>query len=445
MLCRLCPWPFVLALLSLTTLVPTGWADAPLSLEEHFAPGTLHRVSVRVELAGTLTLPPAKAETAGKVLKVSGKSAIDYEERVLSVAARGQVDRTIRRYLQMDFERKVGEQVQQGQLRPAVQRLVILRHQQMEVPFSPDGPLTWGEIDLVRTDVFTPALVGLLPERPVRLEERWSAATTAIQELTDFEEISEGALICRLEQEVTLAGRKHLRISFRGTITGVGQDGRSRQELDGYFYFDLAAQSISYLSMRGVHSLLEKDGSVGGQVEGTFVLTRQPLQSASGLSDDALRRLKLEPDDTNTLLLYDNPVLGLRFLHPRRWHVAGMKGTQLGLDEKGGSGILLTVEPLTHLPTGAQFLQESQQWLKQQKAVVQRVEPLRTIRQAPLIESFALDVAVSGQQFRMYYFVVRQESGGVVVAARLLPQELAQLQREVLALTESLQVRRKMP
>ena len=34
-------------------------------------------------------------------------------------------------------------------------------------PFSPDGPLTWGEIDVVRTDVFNPAAIpGLLPPGP---------------------------------------------------------------------------------------------------------------------------------------------------------------------------------------------------------------------------------------------------------------------------------------
>src|SRR5207302_9654634 len=58
----------------------------------------------------------------------------------------------------IEFQRNIGDREQQQTIRPAVRRLVLLRHNNTEVPFSPDGPLTWGEIDLVRTDVFTPAL-----------------------------------------------------------------------------------------------------------------------------------------------------------------------------------------------------------------------------------------------------------------------------------------------
>ena len=42
--------------------------------------------------------------------------------------------------------------------------MVVIKAGERKAPFSPDGPLTWGEIDVVRTDVFNPALVpGLLP------------------------------------------------------------------------------------------------------------------------------------------------------------------------------------------------------------------------------------------------------------------------------------------
>ena len=45
------------------------------------------------------------------------------------------------------------------------------------------------------------------------------------------------------------------------------------------------------------------------------------------------------------------------------------------MDENGGSGLLLTVEPLKETPTASQFLQESKNWLEQQKAKVLRVDP----------------------------------------------------------------------
>jgi hypothetical protein len=431
-----------LAVLALALLGVPVTAQEAVQIGERLTAGAQHRISVRVELAGTLTLPPEKGATPRQLI-VKGRSSIDYDERLLTLDKLRKVQKTFRVYRHMDFERKVGDQLQQGSLRPSVHRLVILRHNQMEVPFSPDGPLTWGEIDLVRTDVFTPALTGLFPDRAVRPGDRWAASTSAILELTDFEQIDDGTVACKLDQLTILNGRRHARVSFSGIIRGLGEDGPGRQQLDGYYYFDLGGGYLSYLSMKGTHSLLDKDGKVAGQVEGNFVLTRQPLANTAPLSDAVLSKLTLEPNENNTLLLFDDPDLGVRLLYPRRWHVAGGKGRQLGLDEQGGSGILLTVEPLATTPTGPQFLEESRQWLVKQKATIQRVEPVRVIQQSPRIENFALDVTQGGRQFRMYYLVIRQAEGGVVVAGRLQFKDLANLQREVLRVATSIQLTRK--
>ena len=123
-----------------------------------------------------------------------------------SSASKGVVTKTARICRRVDFQRTVGDSKQEATIRPAVRRLILLRHNNQEVPFSPDGPLTWGEIDQVRTDVFTPALVGLFPANAVRVGERWTAANTAIQELTDLERIEESKIECR-PLAATKAGR----------------------------------------------------------------------------------------------------------------------------------------------------------------------------------------------------------------------------------------------
>src|SRR5262249_31157416 len=145
------------------------------------------------------TPPPEKGKEAMPVT-VRGESAIEYDERVLAMDSNGIVQKTARIYRRIDFQRNVGGREQQQTIRPAVRRLVLLRKDNTEVPFSPDGPLTWGEIDLVRTDVFTPALSGLLPRQAVPKGERWKASLDAVKELTDMERIEEGGLDCKLEE-----------------------------------------------------------------------------------------------------------------------------------------------------------------------------------------------------------------------------------------------------
>ncbi len=419
------------------------WAEEPVQLRERFAAGYEYHVSTRVDLSGTLTLPADKGKPGPKPLSVRGKSAIEYDERILDVGQDGQVRKTVRLCRRTDFHRTIGEQTQENSLRPQVRRLILLRRQNQEVPFSPDGPLLWGEIDLLRTDVFTPALAGLLAEHPVGLGDRWSATQSAIQELTDLERIDEGSLECRLEQFPQVEKRRYARISFRGTLRGGNEDGPNRQELEGYFYFDLESNHLSYLYLRGKHFLLGKDGKEVGRIEGRFVLTRQANTHAAELSAAALRGVVTEPNADNTLLLYDNVDLGLRFLYPRRWHVASVRGTQVALDSADGSGLLMTLEPLTRAPTGARFLAESRNWLGKQQARLVRIEPPRTVRSSPVLEHFALETEMNQQKFVMDYYVTRQNNGGATLAARLLQRDLAALQKEVERIALSVVVTRE--
>jgi len=433
-------------LLTLVALIPAGLhgvsrAEEPVQLREQFPASYQYHVSTRVEISGTLTLPPVKGKPAPKPLTVKGDSTLEYDERVLAVTKEGRVERTARLYRRVDFQRTVGGRPQEGTLRPEVRRLVLLRHKQLKVPFSPDGPLTWGEIDLVRTDVFSPALTGLLPDRAVRRGDRWKATPAAVQELTDLERIEEGGVECRLEEITTLDRRRYARIALKGTVRGINEDGPNQQQLEGYYFFDLESRHLSYLSLKGVHLLLDKDGKEAGRVEGRFVLTRRTGRPSKDLTDEALKAVTLEPNADNTLMLYDNPSVGIRFLYPRRWRVAGVHGRQVAIDEAQGSGMLFTLEPPARVPTGAQFLGESRAYFKQQaKVKVLRVEQPRQLQKG--LEQFALDLEVAGKAATMDYYVIRQAAGGATLAARLLPADLGNLRKDVERIARSVVISR---
>ncbi len=433
----------VTSCMSFLACVSSLAAEEPIQLRERFAAGYEYHVSTRVDLSGTLTLPAEKDKPEPKPLSVRGSSAIEYDERILEMGQDGQVRKTVRLCRRTDFRRTVADRPQENSLRPEVRRLILLRYQNKEVPFSPDGPLMWGEIDLIRTDVFTPALTGLLAGHPVSLGDRWSATQSAIQELTDLERIDEGSLECRLEQITNIEKRRHARVSFRGTLRGANEDGPNRQELEGYFFFDLESNHLSYLYLQGKHSLLDKDGKEVGRIEGRFVLTRQANIRSPDLSETALKGVVTEPNPDNTLLLYDNADLGVRFLYPRRWHVASVRGSQVTLDSADGSGILLTLESLARAPNGQRFLAESREWLGKQQARLLRIEPPRTVRTSPVLERFSLEAEMGKEKFVMDYYVTRQTNGAATVAARLLPRDLAVLQKEVERIAFSVVVTRE--
>ncbi len=408
-------------------------AQEAVRLIENYQPNYQYRTSCRVEIEGSLRVPPGKDQPA-QTLKITGKSVIEYHERVLSVA-QGKVDKTVRKVHRMDFTRIVGGQDQESKLRPDVGLLVIQRLQNLEVPFSPQGPLTLGEIELVRTDVFTPTLVGLLPKAPVRSGDDWAADLDAIKELTDLESIKKGGLTCRFEG--TDRVHAHLaRVGFKGQLSGIGEDGPAQHDLEGYFLFDLKKNHISYVSLQGIHRPLSADGLPQGEVRGTFVLARDPAETVE-LSDAALARWNLNPSDESTLLLFDGP--DVRFLYPRNWRVEEASGRQLRVVERQGSDVLMTLDPAAKLPAVGQFHKEVLAGLQQQKAVIDRSSNPRLLQQNPFsIEQFAVEARFGNQPASFDYYVIRQSTGGATLSARYLPAQADARRREVERVAKSL-------
>lgn len=417
------------------TLMLTGFASSaytqPIRLTESFAKDAQYQVRCEVEITGTLTVP-----ASAKTLKVVGKSSIQYDERILQVSTDRRVERTVRYYRQLAFERKIGAEEQRSKLRPEAHRLVILRHNQYEVPFCPTTPLTWGDIELVRTDVFAPALQGLFPVLPVAPGDSWRADDVAIRELTDLEKIEKADFTCRFEKVTTLLGRRNAHVQFEAKVQGVGEDGNALHELRGSYYFDLDANFMSYLYVKGTHHLLDKSGKATGKIEGSFMMTRSPGAQSKEISDDALRGMALEPNAENSLLLFEHPQTGARFLYPRNWHVAGVNDKQIGVDEKRGSGVLITLSPATTTPNGAQFFNDTIGFLQKQQAKLTRAEKPRVVQSG--LETFGFEGELANQKVLLHYYTTRQGTQGATLTARILPAHATEVQGDVERIARSL-------
>src|SRR5262249_40428649 len=151
----------------------------------------------------------------------------------------------------------------------------------------------------VHTDLFTPGLRGLLAADPVKTGDAWKVSTDTVRELTDMQ-VEKGSLECRLLELIKLGGRQVGHVSLSGSVQGVSEDGPVRHEIDGRYYFDLESNHLSYISFQGKQTFLDKEGKPTGTIEGTFTMTRQVDVKSTELADDAIRGVKLEPNDDNT-------------------------------------------------------------------------------------------------------------------------------------------------
>lgn len=373
------------------------------------------RIESRSELSGTLKVPGPDGQ--GKILVVRGTSAISYDERILALDAKGAAERVVRAYRKAELKRTLGDQAQEGGIRPEVRRIVLLRRDTVEVPFSPEAPLTRGEIELVRTDVFAPALNGLLAGRDASIGQSWSADAGVVRELTDMIVVREGGITCRLAEVQEIDLRQVARVTFQGVVSGANEDGPCRQEIEGFLYFDIARGAIAYLSLRGKHVLPGPNGTDGGTLDGRFVLTRAPIEPPPALADAGLAGVRLIPDDDNTLLLEELGPLKLEY--PRRWKIAQARQDQITLDGADGSGVLVSLTPPGRGPTPAAYLEETRGWLAKNEGTATRLDPPREVE--PGLFTFVIESTLKGKPAILEYFVRTSADGTVLVAGRLNP------------------------
>lgn len=436
--------------LFLAVLARSATAQEAVTLSEQFRPEHATKVEVQVKLTGKLTLPSTQKNKEPQLIPITGTSKLVYEERLLNPDADELADdkgllKTVRAYRTVSFERTVGEAKQDAGIRPSVRRMVLIKSGARKAPFSPDGPLTWGEIDVVRTDVFTPVLVpGLLPPNAVRPGQSWKASAAAVSELTDMEKIEDGAITVEFVGVAKLNERRLARLKLSGTIRGVNEDGPNRQKIDGTAYFDLDSNVLTYLSVKGTHELLDGKAQTVGVVEGQFTMTRAPIAKVpADISDASLRDLELKRTADNTLLLYDNADLGVRFLHARGWRVGAVQGQQVTLDHARGGGILITLEAPAKVPTADDYLSEVTGFLTKEKAKISATEKPVRVRAEPVqLDRFSITANIGGEKFRLEYAVLKQTDGGATVAARL-PADDAGARPEVERIVRSLSVTKK--
>ena len=430
--------------LFLASLATHASAQEAVTLSEPFKPGHTTKVEVQVKLTGKLALPPTEKGKAPQLVAVAGTSKLVYEERLLKPDD-AEFLKTVRAYRDVSFERTVGETIQDAGIRPSVRRMVIIKAGERKAPFSPDGPLTWGEIDVVRTDVFNPALIpGLLPANAVKPGQSWKASAAAISELTDMEKVEEGSIAIEFVGIAKVNERQMARLKLSGTVRGVNEDGPDRQTLTGSAYFDLESHVLTYLSVKGTHELLDGKAQTVGAIEGQFTMTRTPVaKMPADLTDASLRDLDLKPTAENTLLLYDNQELGVRFLYARGWRVGAVQGKQVTLDHARGAGILITIETPAKVPATDDYLKEVSGYLTKEKAQITATEKPVRIRSEPVqLDRFSLDVTFGMEKVRLEYAVLKQTDGGLTVAARL-PADDADLRPEVTRIVRSLSVTKK--
>ena len=380
--------------------------------------GDVYRVVSTSSVSGQLTLPDPKTGRH-RQLAIRGTTRVVYRERAIRVDNASAAARLLRVYEGVEYQRTVGDQSQQVTLRAAVRRVVLDSQDTDHFPFSPDGPLQWSEIKLIRGHAMLPVLEGLLPSGDLQTEKAWNATDAAARDLTGLLELQAGTLACAPKGTIEHQGKRLQRISVSGTLVGRTNEGRTRDRVNAAVYLDAASQRLDSLRAIGDREILGANDKVTGTLAIDYQIVVTRLQNDPELSGEAADAFAGTPTQAQADVLYENPNLGVLLVHPRVWQLVAVQENRMLFDTRGNT---LTVhrEAVGQVPTTQSYFEEVKKYLESAETTIAATTKVRE-RSSDIgrIGNFRIDVIMAGQPMVLDYWVVARDDQGASLSARI--------------------------
>lgn len=400
--------------------------------------GDVYRVMSKSSLKGTVETVDAPGKPP-RTLDLDGVASVLYRERAIAPPT-GPIQKTLRAYETVVYRRVVAGQVQEAGLRDLAKPIVVDRSSDDEMIFSPAGPLTFAELDLLRTHVFVPGLEGLLSPAAIEAGARWRADVRAARELLGLRKVESGELDCEFTGFVDHKSGRLAQIGVTGKVVGLSEEGKSRDTIRAAVYLSAASGRMVSLRAIGKRELLGPSDRVVGNFDVDFQFLLEPTEPDDAIGPLAAEKVTGQPTSDQTALLYEHQALGIRFQHPRRLAVAKVEGSRVILGAPGLS-VVINVEPEGQAPTVEAYKEDVLKRLKDEKIDVKGGGAVQKIgRGAPGGERarFTFDAVRSGKPTVLDYWVIHEGKRGVTMAGSVSAIESALRLAEMATIARSM-------
>jgi len=285
-----------------------------IELREEATDTRVRNVAVELKVSGKVFPEPGP----DKALKLAVEAHFDYAERRLAGTGRESLSlRSIRHYDRARATIEAGEQISNVALRNAVRLIVAGGLAEGIDLFSPSGPLTYGELELLRIPGDSLAVLALLPDSAVEAGETWKVPYWALPLLTGVESVEKGEVACKLEA----VKPGEARINFSGDLSGATTGAAATVHVEGYLLFDRQQKFVSEMELTQSEKRVVGAVSPGLDVAARVRVTRAAVARPLRLTDTDLVDLPLESNTANRLLMFDAPAWNVQFYHDRHWHL----------------------------------------------------------------------------------------------------------------------------
>lgn len=319
------------------------------------SPGWHQQVKVIVEVEGNLKLNPDGSDVKHLPLKVTAD--LQYVERTLAAGSALASSRTVRNYSQATASIKLRETEITNTLRDDRRLIASDSGEKQSTAFSPLGPLTRDELDLIDVPASGLAVAALLPQRALPVNQSWQIPDWAAARLLGLEAVNQHDLTGKLTDVKDNIAMIELAGKVVGAVGGVS----SEIELKGKLNFDLKQRAVTWLVLGFTENRAVGHAQPGFSVATKVRMVAAPIAPTKDLADASLARLPLTATSATTLIDFTAGSAGYQLTHDRRWGVMSDRHdvTILRFIDRGDLVAQCNISRLPQLGKGEQLALEA--------------------------------------------------------------------------------------
>jgi hypothetical protein len=293
-----------------------SFAGDAVLLRESVVAGSATRVIVEMRAQGLYRPNALPDQDPPKPLDLKVETRFDFVQRVVRVDQR-QVTRVVRRVHQAAAAINGQIRPSASSLRPEAAILVAARRDDGVFAFSPAGPLTRQELELVQAPGDPLGLSGLLPAKPVGVGDTWLVSASTARALSDYDALASNTFRGKLES----LDRDTALVRLTGEIRGAARGGEGKIRCDGIYRFDRKAERIADLTLHREEVREPGPVEAGLDLKGTLTMEQRPAEVPAELIDTAIAGLTVDDENARALLKLSPPGGKYSLLHDRDWHL----------------------------------------------------------------------------------------------------------------------------
>lgn len=310
----------VLAFLAL----PTVGFGQTYNLTDAPKTGECFRYAVETNVTGTMKATQDLREID---IKLNARNSHEILERVLS-ADKGVVRKSARYYERAVCDATVGEEKSSRTLRDGYKLIVAQNINDNQLCYSPAGPMTRSEVEVVSEHFDTLHLTGLLPGKETAIGESWKITNASAQAICLFEGLIEHDLTGKL---VEVKDGQAI-IAVEGKASGIELGASVKLQIKAIAHFDILKSRLVSLDWKQKDSRDQGPASPASEVESITTVKRTVLsEEPSQLSKTALVGVPVEDDPQELLKLLQHKDGKNRYsmLYSRDWQIVGRTDNHL--------------------------------------------------------------------------------------------------------------------